>query len=352
MSKMEPDVPVGFETHRPQLSPARTSGSTVSLRALAVAFLFTFSTLSAAPDAKPFRIVGPAAGADVRTIAEAIAAVPADNATDLLIVLQPGAFFGHTVFDKPHVTLRGSGPSTLLTYNLGQAIPGADDKPVTWRGAATLQLTPAAHDAVIENLTLENTYGKGMQAQAFVVEADRVAIRHCRILGWQDTIRLETGRQFFDRCYISGHVDFIYGAATAFFDHCEIHCRDEGYIVAPATPAGRIGFVFADCRVTFPWGDPRTYLGRPWHESPYAAFIRCELGAGIRPEGWHEWHVKPPLVRFAEFQCTGPGAANAARVPWAQTLTPAEAAALTPETVLAAGDRWNPTTSSTTPSPR
>lgn len=295
-----------------------------------------------ADDAKPFRTVGLAAGADVRTIAEALAAVPADNATPVVIVLQPGAYFGHTVLDKPHVTLRGSGPSTLLTYNLGQAIPGDDDKPIGWRGAATLHLTPAAHDCVVENLTLENTYGKGMQAQALVVEADRVAVRHCRILGWQDTIRIETGRQYFDRCFISGHVDFIYGGATAFFDRCEVHCRDEGYIVAPATPAGCLGFVFADCRITFPWGNPPTYLGRPWHESPYTAFVRCELGAGIRPEGWHEWHVKPPLIRFYEFACTGPGAASTARVPWAGTLTAAEAAELTPAKVLAGSDAWQP----------
>jgi pectinesterase len=266
---------------------------------------------------RPFRVVGLAAGADVRTVQEAIDAVPADNAAPKIILLQPGAYFGHTQLDKPHVVLRGSGPSTVLTFNLGQAMPGADDQPVGWRGAATLHLTAAAHDAVIENLTVENTYGKGMQAQACSVEADRVSFRRCRILGWQDTIRLETGRQLFEQCYLSGHVDFIYGAATAYFDRCTIFCRDQGYIVAPATPAGRVGLVFVGCTVTFPYGNPPTYLGRPWHDSPSATFIRCELGAGIRPEGWHEWHVKPPLVRFAEYQCTGPGAATDRRVDWA-----------------------------------
>jgi len=271
-----------------------------------------------------FKTVGLAAGADFRTVQAAIDAVPSDNAAQKIIFLQPGAYFGHTILNKPHVTLRGAGPDTLLTYNLGQAVPGVTDKPITWRGAATLLLTAEAHDAVVENLTLENTYGKGMQAQACSVEADRVSFRHCRILGWQDTMRLETGRQWFDHCYISGHVDFIYGGATAFFEHCEIFCRDAGYIVAPATPAGRIGFVFFECRVTFPYGNPPTYLGRPWHESPSATFIRCELGAGIRAEGWHEWNVKPPLVRFAEYQCKGPGAATDKRVDWStHSATPA-----------------------------
>ncbi len=287
------------------------------------ATLCALATLACAARAgaeQPFRIVGPAAGADCRTVQEAIDAVPADNTAPRLIVLQPGAFFGHTVLDKPFVTLRGSGPASLLTYNLGQAVPGADGQELTWRGASTLLITPAAHDAVIENLTLENTYGKGMQAQACSVEADRVVFRRCRILGWQDTVRLETGRQLFERCYISGHVDFIYGGATAYFADCEIHCRDQGYITAPATPAGRTGFVFADCRLTFPHGNPTTYLGRPWRDSSQAVFIRCELGAGVRPEGWKEWRVEPPLIRFAEYQSRGPGAAstaNPSRVPWA-----------------------------------
>lgn len=309
-----------------------------AVRLLVLAFAGLLVATLRAED-RPFRIVGLAAGADVRTVQEAIDAVPADNATPKTILLQPGAYFGHTVLDKPHVTVRGSGPSTVLSSNLGQAMPGADDQPVGWRGAATLLITAAAHDVLIENLTIENTYGKGMQAQACSVEADRVVFRRCRILGWQDTIRLETGRQLFDRCYISGHVDFIYGAATAYFDGCTIFCRDQGYIVAPATPTGRVGFVFVGCTIAFPYGNPATYLGRPWHESPSATFIRCELGAGVRPEGWHEWHVKPPLVRFAEYQCTGPGAATDHRVEWSLHSSDAAPADFARSSVL--GD-WTP----------
>ncbi len=305
-----------------------------------VLFLATAALAAAAPaEPRPFRVVGPAAGANCATVQEAIDAVPADNAAPCVILLQPGAFFGHTVLNKPHVTLRGSGPATLLTYNLGQAIPGADGRPIGWQGASTLLITAEAHDAAVENLTLENTYGKGMQAQACSVLADRVAFRRCRLLGWQDTLRLETGRQVFTECYLSGHVDFIYGAATAYFERCEIFCRDTGYVVAPATPAGRVGLVFCACRLTFPYGNPPTYLGRPWHESPSATFIQCELGAGVRPEGWREWNVKPPLVRFAEYACTGPGAAPAGRVAWAKVSSQPAPAEFNRAAVL--GD-WQP----------
>ncbi len=311
----------------------------MKVRALLLGAVVAGVAPRAAPAAEPgvFATVGP--GGDYATVQAAIDAVPPDNPEQKVIAIRPGAYFGHTVLNKPGVTLRGAGPDTLLTYNLGQAIPGADGRPIAWQGAAALRITAEGIDAVIEDLTLENTFGKGMQAQACVVEADRVAFRRCRILGWQDTLRLETGRQWFDRCFIAGHVDFIYGGATAYFEACEIHCRDRGYITAPATPAGRTGFVFADCRITFPYGDPPTSLGRPWHESPSATFVRCELGAGLRPEGWHEWHVKPPLVRFAEYQSRGPGAKSDGRVPWATTSAEPAPAAFTRAAVL--GD-WNP----------
>ena len=291
--------------------------------------------LSAAGEV-PFKTVGPA-GADFLTVQAAIDVVPANNESQKLILIQPGAYFGHTVLNKPRVTLRGSGPATLLTYNLGQAITGEDMQPLGWRRAAALLVT--ADDTRIENLTIENTYGKGMQAQACSVAADRVAFLRCRIMGWQDTLKIDTGRLYFEKCHISGHVDFIYGSATAFFSDCEIHCLEPGYIVAPSTPPERVGFVFESCRITFPTGNPKVYLGRPWRDSPSAVFVSCELGAGIRAEGWQEWNVKPPLVRFAEYGCSGPGATIADRVDWVMASAGLPPAELSRENVL--GD-WKP----------
>lgn len=283
----------------------------------------------------PGKTVGPRG--DFATVQAAIDSVPVDNPDQQLITIQPGAYFGHTVLDKPHVTLRGAGPTTLLTYNLGQAIPGADMQPIGWRGAAALLIT--ADDSRIEDLTIENTYGKGMQAQACSVDADRVAFRNCRIMGWQDTLKIDRGRLLFEKCYISGHTDFIYGSATAYFSNCEIHCREAGYIVAPSTLPENAGLVFESCRITFPFGNPQVYLGRPWHESPAATFVRCEMGAGVRPGGWQEWNVKAPLVRFAEYACTGPGAAASGRVKWVITSPDPAPERFSRESVLG---NWKP----------
>lgn len=300
--------------------------------------LFCLTLGLAAASEVPYKTVGPA-DADYPTVQAAIDAVPAANRVQKIILIRPGAYFGHTVLNKPFVTLRGAGPATLLTYNLGQAVPGDDMQPIGWQGAAALLITAEGVGATIENLTIENTYGKGMQAQACSVIADRVAFRRCRILGWQDTLKIDTGREYFEKCYIAGHVDFIYGSATAFFSECEINCRDAGYIAAPSTLPGKTGFVFDQCKITFPHGDPKVYLGRPWRDSPSATFVRCELGAGIRAEGWQPWNVAAPLVRFAEYACTGPGAAIAGRVDWAKASTDPAPVEFSRQKVL--GD-WKP----------
>ena len=77
------------------------------------------------------------------------------------------------------------------------------------------------------------------QALAIRVDGDRAAFRNCRFVGWQDTILLNRGRQYFEGCYIAGHVDFIFGGATAFFERCTIVARRDGYITAASTPGGR-----------------------------------------------------------------------------------------------------------------
>lgn len=89
------------------------------------------------------------------------------------------------------------------------------------------------------------------------------------------------------------------------------------------------------------------YLGRPWRGYSAVTFLSTELPAAIRGEGWHNWDrpEREQTVRYAEFGSSGPGANPSARVKWARQLSQAEAAAITPENVLAGSDDWQPTTS-------
>lgn len=246
--------------------------------------------------------------------------------------------------EKRFVSLVGEDSAkTVITYDLYANIPGHDGKPIgTFRTPTALI---DADDFTVENLTLENAAGPKGQALAVRVDGDRVVFRRCRFLGWQDTILVNRGRHYFEDCYIVGHVDFIFGAATAFFARCHIHCLGDGYITAASTPDSQPwGFVFAHCRITGETPEVRTYLGRPWRAHASAVFLNTEMSGVVRPVGWHNWN-KPDAERtsrYAEFNSSGAGANPAARVPWARPLTAAEAGAITVERVLGGADGWNP----------
>ena len=221
-------------------------------------------------------------------------------------------------------------------------MPGEDGRPIgTFR---TPTVTIDADDFTAENLTFENSAGPVGQALALRVDGDRVVFRRSRFLGWQDTIFLNRGRQYFEDCYIAGHVDFIFGGATAYFERCHLHGLRNGYITAASTPPEqRHGFVFANGRIT---GEPdvRTYLGRPWRDFAHVAFINTTMSEVVRPEGWHNWDrpEREKTARYEEFGNTGPGATSRQRVRWARPITDTEAQTLSAAAVLRGADGWNP----------
>ena len=285
-----------------------------------------------------------------KTVQEAILSAPAGSRTNPVIIhIKPGIYkeLIYVQREKRFFRLVGDDlEKTILTHNLQANLPGPDGQPIgTFRTPST---TIAADDFTAENITFENSAGAGGQALAIRVDGDRAVFRHCRFLGWQDTILLNRGRQYFNNCYIAGHVDFIFGAATAWFEKCRIHCLGDGYIAAASTPADQLfGFVFSNCKITGDKPEARTYLGRPWRIYASTIFLNTEMSDVVRPEGWNDWK-KPEAhktARYAEFGSTGPGGNSKQRVDWAKRLTKAEAAAITPEKVLGGSDGWNPATS-------
>jgi beta-xylosidase/pectin methylesterase-like acyl-CoA thioesterase/lysophospholipase L1-like esterase len=243
--------------------------------------------------------------------------------------------------EKRHVRLVGEDPaSTILVYGLHAGMKGLDGEAIGTFRTATLHLD--ADDFTVESMTIQNDAGPVGQALAVAVHGDRVVFRNCRLLGHQDTVFLNRGRHYFDRCTLEGTTDFLFGGATAWFEGCDIRALASSFITAAATPPeAAFGFVFNRCRVHVAEGE-RSYLGRPWRDHAATLFMRSELGAGIHPEGWHDWD-KPwteGTSRYAEHRNTGAGADRSARVPWSRELTAAEAGGITPVTVLGG---WDPT---------
>src|SRR6185503_6011192 len=198
--------------------------------------------------------------------------------------------------------------------------------------------------------TFENSAGPVGQALAIRIEGDQVAFRKCRFLGWQDTILANRGRHYFADCYIAGHVDFIFGGATAFFERCHIHCLRSGYITAASTPMEQpFGFVFSHCKITGETDEVKTYLGRPWRDFASVIFLNTEMSGVVRPVGWHNWDkpAREKSSRYAEYKSIGPGAQKESRVLWSRQLSGTEARSITVEKVLGGADKWNPVKSLT-----
>jgi len=186
-----------------------------------------------------------------------------------------------------------------------------------------------------ENITFANTAGPVGQAVALHVEADQVVFVNCRFLGHQDTIYAggEAARQLFVDCYIEGTTDFIFGPATAVFQHCEIHSKANSFITAASTPTGKqFGFVFIDCTLTADSAVTKVLLGRPWRGWAKTVFLKCALGKHIDPAGWDNWSNpgNEQTAYYAEYKNTGPGANPFARVKWSHQLSDQEAMQYSP----------------------
>jgi pectinesterase len=296
--------------------------------------------------------------ADYKDLQSAINAAPDNGTKPFRILIEDGAYQGQFIVPrkKTHVQLIGEDvTNTVLTYPLNVNGTNADTN-LKFKGTGVIVL---GDDFRAENITFQNTSGDHGQALALRADGDRAVFSHCRMLGWQDTLRVDVARQYFTNCYIEGRVDFIYGSATAVFDHCEIHSKNGGHVTAANTPKDKpFGLVFMNCKLTGdpkPWVNPegvsantnslpKADLGRPWRPYASVAYLNCEMGDHIKPEGWDNWRnpTNELTARFAEYNSTGPGANPGERVKWAKPLTKDEADKITVESVLGGSDHWNP----------
>ena len=192
---------------------------------------------------------------------------------------------------------------------------------------------------VAENITFVNSAGPVGQAVALYVDADKAVFKNCRFIGNQDTIYAsgENSRQYFLNCFIEGTTDFIFGPATAVFQHCTIRAKSNSYITAANTPAGkRFGFVFLDCKVIADSAVNKLYLGRPWRAWSKTVFIRCEFPKAIAAAGWDNWNnpENEKTTFYAEYKNTGAGAGISKRVNWSKQLSDKEAKDYTLENIF------------------
>ncbi|HEX2189560.1 MAG TPA: pectinesterase family protein, partial [Longimicrobiaceae bacterium] len=305
-----------------------------------------------------------------RTLGAALEAAPANAAAPHVIHLRDGRYREKLSVTKPNVWLVGeSRDGTVLTWDAAAGHPRPDGSgPYTTRGSYTLRV--AAPGFRLRSMTVENGFDhpanaaraaddparvEGAQAVALLLEtgSDRAALTDCRLVGWQDTLFADAGRAYFGGCEILGHVDFIFGAAQAVFEDCDIVSRDRGdpanngYVAAPSTRRSHpYGFLFVRSRLRreHPGLAPGSVaLGRPWRPGGNrravgsAVFVDVWMDDHVSARGWEPMGGYPPEeARLFEHGSTGPGAVAS---PSRRVLTDAEAAYYTPAQVLRG---WDP----------
>jgi pectin methylesterase-like acyl-CoA thioesterase len=308
---------------------------------------------------------------DFIKIQDAINSVPSNSSSRTIIFIKKGLYNTEKLLipaDKRLITLIGeSREETIISYHLYNCTTGVNGRcpaadaalwPVTLL-ATSATLTVQGDEFMAENLTIQNSAGPISQAQAITIQADKVVFRNCNIMGYQDTLYLWTAakRSYFESCLIVGRTDYIYGAGIAFFQSCEIRSWGKGWITAPSTPGNqKYGFVFNECKITYSTNSPREgddgrliRFGRPWHEYPKVAWLRCEITEMIHPEGWGDiWRMDyaatSPGLHLYEYKNTGPGANMSGRAKWTglRKLTDNEAADYSVQNVLGGTDNWVP----------
>lgn len=283
---------------------------------------------------------------DYTSVQEAFNTIPSNNKKAITIFIKKGIYKERLVLDslKDFVTMVGEDKNeTVLTFDnhQGTILPNGDTV-TTWTSASFFIY--ASHFKA-ENITFENNAGfTAGQAVAVFASGDQLSFFNCRFVGFQDVLFCSRSgsRQYYKDCHIEGTTDFIFGAATAVFQNCLIHSKKKSHVTAASTPKEiKYGFVFLDCKLT---GDPDLVgvsLGRPWRPYASVAYLRCDMGAHILPEGWNNWRNpdNEKTARYAEHKNVGLGANIEGRVKWSKQLSVEEAKTYTLKNIF--GD-WNP----------
>jgi hypothetical protein len=355
----------------------RRSPGKVDARLLQVAALLAALSSASATD----YYVDPSDGDAYASVQEAVDAVNGESEFNRAnIFIAPGTYREIVVVDKPYISFIGTGPSPdTTTISFPRGIISGDD--FNWSQIVEIRSGGTAFMA--RNMTFENLMPKAALVPALALRsaADRVIFDNVRVLGYQDALLVdEMSRQYFRDSFITGNADFIFGDATAVFDHCTIESTDFGWITAANTK--RItanGLIFLDCRLVpgtdrDPFTNNHTtalpgtvFLGRPWNWTDpdtmsSVIFIRTRMGRHIISDGWDPWNVpgvdrntdRGPFTRFSEFgsmdlngnplaDSDGDGTPNG-RVSWTDPMTAGQATNYTLENIFGPVDFWNSTT--------
>jgi len=231
-----------------------------------LALLAPATQASSAP-VRPVVHVGLTPEAQFSTIQQAV-----DSASEhgLVVLIAPGIHKEKLTISKANIALVGTGKrpqDTIITFGDSAKNTGSTFK------SGTVTVTADGFEA--ENLSIVNTWwdehpspDDSSQAVALQISSDRAVIDRVRLLSGQDTLfagsltcrnnspgtPCDASREFFNECFIQGHIDYIFGDAKAVFNNCELNSRQHPYVMITAQskhfPEENSGYWMLHCRIT------------------------------------------------------------------------------------------------------
>ncbi|MGW1609614.1 pectinesterase family protein [Streptomyces sp. NPDC002285] len=270
------------------------------------------------------------------------AAVTAATGSGRTLVIAPGTYRETVAVDVTRTGMSWLGASgdprdVVIVYDNAAGTPKPGGGTYGTTGSATTLVQAdgfTARDLTFANdwLRADHPGISGTQAVAIKVQGDRSAFHHCRFLGHQDTLYADSialgvfARQYFSRCHVEGDVDFVFGRATAVYEHChfrtltrtDLSAAPYGFAFATSTAgANPRGYLVTRSRISSEAPDAHYKLARPWVPSsdttarPGLVVRDTHLGPGIDAVAPYTnmsdsfpWQDQ----RFAEYRNSGPGA--------------------------------------------
>ncbi|KAK6147535.1 hypothetical protein DH2020_018447 [Rehmannia glutinosa] len=260
---------------------------------------------------------------DIRTINEAVQAMPKRSKERFFIYVKKGEYKEQVVVhsDCWNLMIYGDGmKKTVVSGSLNYA-----DGVATYDSGTFIA---EGRGFIAKDMGFKNTAGPAkLQAVALRSSSDESIFYRCHIDAYQDTLYAHTNRQFYRECVIRGTVDFIFGNAAAVFQNCTIQPRQPGpgqYNVITAQsksdPNQNTGISIQRCRI-IPFGNltAKTFLGRPWNNYSTTVVMETYIQGIVDPMGWTPWEPDseaPDTIFYAEYMNTGPGSVLNQRVMW------------------------------------
>lgn len=276
---------------------------------------------------KPNAVVAKDGSGQFKTIAAALAAYPKNLRGRYVIYVKAGVYDEYVTVEKNQVNvfMYGDGPRKSI-------VTGKKSNRGGYSTYQTASFSAIGQGFIAKSMGFSNTAGpEGHQAVALRVQSEMSAFFNCRMDGYQDTLYVQTGKQFYRNCVISGTIDFIFGDSLCVIQNSLIIVRRPmDNQLNTVTAQGRdqdhqlTGLVIHNCRIvpeqklTADRFKIQTYLGRPWKKFSRTVIMESTLGDFINPAGWYPWAGNFALdtLYYAEYGNRGPGANTNRRVKW------------------------------------